>query len=203
VATAGFAWGCSGGPSEPSGASTDRASTEPVSSDPLPPDPALPDSAPTDSLGPASTAGSSTTESPGSSPSADHANYHVPVPAELEPYSNFELSDLRLRAHGGEWELEYTLPELLVGGRQRLSFRGSASETGDYQLLGDAGLVTCHSLGASMTCDEVLNRVELDRDKLERSFAALPAPESAARWAVADHFSDDPIGVLTFPAQPR
>ena len=194
VVTASFAWGCSGSPSEPVGA--DSAVTDPVAMAPGATEPEA-----TDSIPPAATAGSTGTAPPvGAAPSADHASYHVPVPAELEPYSNFDLGDLRLREHGSEWELEYTLPELLVGGRQRLSFRGSASDTGEYQLLGDAGQVRCQRLGAAMACDEVLHRVELDRDKLARSFAALPAEESAARWAVADRFSDDPIGVLTFPA---
>jgi len=185
VATAGFVWGCSGSPSEPVGAA---------------------DSVVDDDHGAATSGDSEATEiSPvpsaaGAAASAGSPTYHVPVPAELEPYSNFELGDLRLREHGGEWELQYTLPALLVGGHQELSFRGSTSDTGALQLLGDAGQVTCQSLGTSMVCDEVLNRVELDRDKLERSFADLPAEESAARWAVVGRFSDDPIGVLTFPA---
>jgi hypothetical protein len=41
--------------------------------------------------------------------------------------------------------------------------------------------------------------VELDQQKLERALAAFPSAESAARRAVAERFSDDPIGVLTFP----
>jgi len=193
VATAGFVWGCSGSPSEPVGAA---------------------DSVVDDDHGAATSGDSEATEiSPvpsaaGAAASAGSPTYHVPVPAELEPYSNFELGDLRLREHGSEWELQYTLPELLVGGHQELSFRGSASGTGALRLLGDAGQVTCQSLAAQMPgamrqCDEVLNRVELDRDKLERSFADLPAEESAARWAVVGRFSDDPIGVLTFPADAR
>jgi hypothetical protein len=182
VATAGFAWGCSGGPDGASAA----------------------DSAPADAPPSAATADSPAPDRPvGAAPGAERASYHVPVPLELEPYSHFELGDLRLRARGSDWELEYTLPELLVGGHQSLSFRGSSDGAGDYRLLGEAGQVTCQSLGTSMECSEVLSRVELDREKLQRLLAALPAEESAARWAVAGRFSDDPIGVLTFPAQKR
>ena len=192
AATAGFVWGCSGSPSEP-----------PVADD------AVTDESGADGTVDSGSTGAAPMQSPaGAAASAGRPTYHVPVPAELEPYSNFELGDLRLREHGSEWELQYTLPELLVGGHQELSFRGSASGTGALRLLGDAGQVTCQSLAAQMPgamrqCDEVLNRVELDRDKLERSFADLPAEESAARWAVVARFSDDPIGVLTFPADAR
>jgi len=66
----------------------------------------------------------------GAAASAGSPTYHVPVPAELEPYSNFELGDLRLREHGSEWELQYTLPELLVGGHQELSGHGQAHSVG-------------------------------------------------------------------------
>jgi hypothetical protein len=215
LTTARFVWGCSGSPGEGpvaapaamDSAGTESAPTEPGTNDsaanaPAPTGTTPDDSAPTESGAPISAADSAAgVSSPfAAGQDADRPIYHVPVPAELEPYSNFELGDLRLREHGSEWELEYTLPELLVGGRQELSFRGSA-DAGTYQLTGDAGQVTCHRLGAMIQCDEVLSRVELDRDKLGRSFASLPAEESAARWAVADHFSDDPIGVLRFPAQ--
>ena len=194
LAMAGFVWGCSGSPGErsvPHGSVADNS----VGNESV-----------TDGGGDSEATDTAPVTSPaGAGASAGRPTYHVPVPADLEPYSNFELGDLRLREHGSEWELQYTLPELLVGGHQELSFRGSASDTGALQLLGDAGQVTCQSLGtsmlgATMRCDEVLSRVELDRDKLARSFAALPAEESAARWAVVGRFSDDPIGVLTFPA---
>lgn len=206
VATAGFVWGCSGSPDE--GLGTDAATPSEATTSEATPSEAMPSEAmPSETLAPASSAGPSTrssTEAPSpvaAAPNADRPIYHVPVPAELEPYSNFELGDLRLREHGSEWELEYTLPELLVGERQELSFRGSAIETGELQLRGDTGQVSCRNLGGAMRCDEVLSRVQLDRDKLQRSFASLPVEESAARWAVAERFSDDPIGVLTFPAQ--
>lgn len=190
VATAGLLWGCSGSPGEvPTPEGTPPDSTLPDST--------LPDSTPAEPAASSSKGGLSPVAA---APNVERPIYHVPVPAELEPYSNFDVGDLRLRAHGSEWELEYALPELLVGGRQGLSFRGGASEAGEIQLRGEAGQVSCRSLGAVMQCNEVLSRVELDRDKLERAFASLPAEESAARWAVADRFSDDPIGVLTFPA---
>ena len=129
----------------------------------------------------------------------DTATYHVPVPSELEPYANFALADLRFRERGGEWTLDYTVPVLLVGGNQNVSFRGTESAPGVYELEGDAGQATCHAEAAGYRCDEVLRSVELDADKLERALGALSAEESRGRRAVASRFADDPIGVLTFP----
>jgi hypothetical protein len=143
------------------------------------------------------------TSSPGASepalPSPAAAEYRVPVPAELEPYATFELGDLRFRERGAEWALEYSLPVLLVGQSARLSFRGVADANGAYLLSGDAGQVTCHVEGDRVHCEEVLVTVQQDAQKLERALAAFSSEEGAARRAVAARFSDDPIGVLTFP----
>jgi hypothetical protein len=126
------------------------------------------------------------------------ASYSVPVPAELEPYASFELGDLRFRQRGDEWTLDYSLPELLLGASRKLSFRGTLDASGTYELSGDAGSLTCTAEADTLRCDEVLAAVELDRDKLERALAELPAQENEARWAVAERFADDPIGVLRF-----
>ena len=126
------------------------------------------------------------------------ASYSVPVPVDLEPYATFELSDLRFRERGDEWTLDYSLPELLLGAAQKLSFRGSVDASGAYVLSGDAGSLTCIAEADTLHCDEVLAAVELDRDKLERALAGLPAEESQFRWDVAERFADDPIGVLRF-----
>jgi hypothetical protein len=188
----GLLWGCSGSPGGPTAETS--GSPEPIV---VTGDTAPADAAPSESPA-ASAADSAADTAPGPLAGDAAATYHVPVPEELEPYSTFELGDLRLRERGAEWELDYTLPELLVGGSERLSFRGGSSSNGDIQLRGDAGQLSCRSLGAAMQCDEVLTKLEVDRDKLERAFATLPAAEREARRAVADRFSDDPIGVLTF-----
>ena len=127
---------------------------------------------------------------------APGATYSVPVPAELEAYATFELGDLRFRERGNEWTLDYSLPPLLVGGTRQVSFRGVVSSSSAYELSGDAGSMTCVDQADVLVCDEMLTAIELDRDKLERAFADLPAAESRARWEVANRFADDPIGVL-------
>lgn len=127
--------------------------------------------------------------------------YVVPVAPELEGYATFDVPTIRIRQHNSEIEIAYTLPALLVGGDQELSFRGpdSADANGVYQLSGDSGQARCQWLETAFSCDEALSGVEIDRDKLEREYAKLPAAESDARWSIANQFSDDPIGKLTFP----
>jgi hypothetical protein len=127
---------------------------------------------------------------------AQPATYSVPVPPQLEAYATFELGDLRFAERGDEWALDYSLPQLLVGGTRKVSFRGVASSTGAYELSGDAGSMTCVEQADVLLCDGVLTAIELDRDELERAFAQLPAAESQARWDIANRFADDPIGVL-------
>jgi hypothetical protein len=127
--------------------------------------------------------------------------YSVPVAPELEGYATFDVPAIRIRQHGSEIEIAYTLPALLVGGDEELSFRGSGSAdaNGVYQLSGDRGQARCQWLEAAFVCDEALRGVEIDRNELQREYADLPAAESDARWSIATQFSDDPIGKLTFP----
>jgi hypothetical protein len=49
---------------------------------------------------------------------------------------------------------------------------------------------------SSWVCDEVLQNLQLDTDKLDRMLALLPDAEAQARRSVADRFILDPIGVL-------
>jgi hypothetical protein len=127
--------------------------------------------------------------------------YFVPVAPELLAYATFDVPTIRIRQHNREIEIAYTLPALLVGGDQELSFRGpdSADANGVYQLSGDSGQARCQWLETAFSCDEALSGIAIDRDKLEREYAQLPAAESDARWSIANQFSDDPIGKLTFP----
>jgi len=180
----------------PGGAAAETASTGPVAVDGSPGD-VDPGTVDPSSIAPGGVDPGGV--DPGTPAVGARATYRVPVPAELEPYASFELGDLRFREREGQVNLEYSLPVLLVGGTQRVSFRGPLLASGELDLNGEAGRVTCRAVGSSMQCDEVLTQVELDQQKLERALSAFTSDESQARRAVAARFSDDPIGVLTFP----
>lgn len=137
---------------------------------------------------------------PGSDAELREGTYTVPVVPELESFATFDVGDVRFRQRDGQLELSYELPALLVGERQRLSFRGSnaADAAGNVVLSGDSGTATCNTEQGLVRCDEVLPGVVLDADKLERELSAFEPEERAARRAIAEQFSVDPIGVLRF-----
>jgi hypothetical protein len=128
--------------------------------------------------------------------------YHVPVPPELEAYADFELEAVRLELRGSELVLQYDLPALLLGEAQGVSFRGAAASDGSYTLQGDSGTATCRASDASWTCDEVLQGIELDSDKMDRELASMSAEEAIGRRSVAARFASDPIGVLHIHSSP-
>jgi hypothetical protein len=136
-------------------------------------------------------------------PGVYRGTYFVPVPAELEPYALFELESVRVEVRGDELGLDYDLPELLLGERRGLSFRGSATAAGEYRLEGDDGVATCRQSAGRFRCDEALNGVELDSSKIDRLLQPLSDAEARARRGVADRFSIDPIGVLEVELSPR
>ncbi len=124
--------------------------------------------------------------------------YFVPVAVELEPYARFEIESLRLEARDGELVLRYDLPELLLGEVRGVSFRGSATAApdGTYALSGADGTATCRGDAGGWSCDEVLDGIEVDADKINRLLEAMSDVEAVGRRSVADQFSIDPIGVL-------
>lgn len=124
--------------------------------------------------------------------------YFVPVPVELEPYARFEIDSLRLDAAGGELVLRYDLPELLLGEVRGVSFRGNATAAPDgaYVLSGADGTATCRADAGGWSCDEVLDGIEVDADKVNRLLEAMSDVEAVGRRSVAEQFSIDPIGVL-------
>jgi hypothetical protein len=128
--------------------------------------------------------------------------YFVPVPPELEPYASFELEAVRVEVRGDELGLDYDLPELLLGERRGLSFRGGATAAGEYRLEGDDGVATCRPSAGRWRCDEALNGIELDASKIDRLLELMPGAEARARRTVADRFSIDPIGVLEVELRP-
>jgi len=123
--------------------------------------------------------------------------YSVPVAPQLEPYAAFEVESVRFERSSSELRLSYDLPELLLGERRRVSFRGAFAADGRHVLDGDDGVATCQTSASGVRCDEVLRAPELDMDGLERRLVGLPEPEARARRAVAAAFSIDPIGVLS------
>jgi hypothetical protein len=125
------------------------------------------------------------------------ATYTVPVPDALAPFATFDLDEVRLDEKGGELELSYDLPALLVGEERRIALRGVA-QSGVYELSGDVGRASCREQDGMWRCDEALMNLVIDTDKLEQELERFPEAEAAPRRDVAERFAVDPIGVLRF-----
>jgi hypothetical protein len=144
--------------------------------------------------------GAATNDTSAASSAPGAGTYTVPVTEALEGFATFDVAEVRYRERDGELELTYDLPALLVGEPLRLSFQGSstADDAGNVVLTGDSGVATCRTELELVRCDEELPGVALDADKLERELAPFAADERAARRAIAEQFSVDPIGILRF-----
>lgn len=142
----------------------------------------------------------SLTEPPSCSGGAElSGTYTVPVSTELEPYATFSVTSIRFCERSGSVTLSYDLPALLVGDATGIDLRGPfTASASSIELEGDAGTANCTATGTTWSCREDLSNLSIQDDKLAQRFAALPSAEAAARSSVADAFSQDPIGVLTF-----
>lgn len=135
-------------------------------------------------------------------PGTYRGTYFVPVTDELAAYALFEIDEIEIRLQGGELELRYDLPALLLGDSFGLSFRGAVSSAPGVTLLGDHGSATCSAVDSVWRCDEMLRDLSPDLNKIEEELSQMSAPEAEARRGVAEVFAVDPIGVLSFDMTP-
>lgn len=136
-------------------------------------------------------------------PHTDVANgvYFVPVPVELEPYASYPVEDITLCWTGAAVRLGYSLPALLLGKKERVSFEGTYDEANQvFALVGPNGAATCTPSTPAWSCAEDFTDIEVDLEKVAEEVADLDPVEAAARIEVAQRFAVDPIGLLDFPA---
>src|ERR1043165_1715496 len=89
--------------------------------------------------------------------------------------------------------LGYTLPELLVGKANHVSFEGGFDAAlGTFELAGSEGTASC-APADSWTCAEAFTDMSVDLDAVAKAAEGLRPAEAAARLEVAKRFSVDPI----------
>lgn len=126
-------------------------------------------------------------------------DYAVPVPPELQPYATYPVGDISLCSNGAGIELGYSLPALLVGRAERVSFAGAFDETtGAFVLTSEDGTSTCVVQRPEWSCVEEFTGIVVDLDEVAKETEGLDAAEAAARLEVARLFANDPIGLLDF-----
>lgn len=127
--------------------------------------------------------------------------YSVPVAPELEPYASYPVDDITLCWTGTAVHLGYSLPALLVGKKERVSFEGGWDPTSQTFALSSAdGTATCTPSEPEWRCNEVFANIVVDLEEVADEAAGLDPAEVAARLEVAAQFANDPIGILDFPA---
>lgn len=122
--------------------------------------------------------------------------YFVPPRRAVSTYA---VDDVSWRVEGAEARLDYTLPRLLVGESERVSFRGAYVAGGASVLRGDKGTATCvvrPAAGVALRCDERFSGLDIDLDGVRREAQRVDPAQVDARVEVARGFSIEPIGVL-------
>jgi hypothetical protein len=129
-------------------------------------------------------------------------SYVVPTSADLASAAIFSLSEVDWTIAGGIVTLHYDLPVGLVGGDLSVAFTGPlTSGATNARLTGANGTSGCTASGTVVTCSEGftnLGTLPISMAIVQQTAAAtFPGPVSS-RVAVAQVFSSDPIGTVSF-----
>ncbi len=134
-------------------------------------------------------------------------SYRVPVDPAVSPAllraATTAVAEVDLRVRDQRVELRYDLPIELTGRPQELTLVGAVPVAGHPWVLdGNLGTATCNlgtrDAALTITCDEHLPGVIIDRTALAAVLAdrALPAREVDAHLAIAEFYSEDPVGIF-------
>jgi hypothetical protein len=136
------------------------------------------------------------------------ASYTVPVASELASVATFALPQFSLQpTESGQSIVSFTLPPELTGTeKQEIDLSGElpASEGASTTLDGAVASANCVRQAMADVC--TLNYKPVYRNNpvsdantyLMKNFTG--SPDLQSRLLVADHFSNDPAGVVSFPA---
>jgi hypothetical protein len=136
------------------------------------------------------------------------ATYSVPVTEDLASVATFNLTDFSLQAASdGTSTVSFQLPPELTGSVvKKIDLSGALpqSEGASTAMSGFLASANCVQHSGQDNCTLNYNASYLNAplpevtDYLTKTFAA--SPDLQARLAVAGRFSNDPAGVVSFPA---
>ena len=108
--------------------------------------------------------------------------YEVPAPAELAPYSSFELTYESRLLPDGQTEISYKLPLTLVGTEQEFRFQGSSYAGADaFTFKGEKGEMACATEAGATKCRVSHRDVTIDVDAVVAKLETLNlSPEEKA-----------------------
>jgi hypothetical protein len=129
-------------------------------------------------------------------------SYTVPTSAALASAGVFSVPEVDWTITAGVVTLHYDLPVGLVGGDLSVTFSAPlASGATTAQLTGTNGTSGCTASGTVVTCSEVfsgLGTLPISMAVVQQQAASTFSGPVASRVAVANLFSSDPIGTVSF-----
>jgi len=127
------------------------------------------------------------------------AAYVVPAGPDT-PEGRYPIESPMLKISGDEFRIDYKLPELLVGGDQSISLRGTLDAQHRIAAVsGDAGTATCDLMpggGLTLRCEESLTGISVDLDAVGEVARTTDPGQAPSLIAIARRFASEPIGIL-------
>lgn len=125
--------------------------------------------------------------------------YTVPVTGDLEPFSHFPMSQVKIQLQGNQWIISYNLPAELLGHEKNFTYNSWAqTNNGEIIFTGDYGVMACINLGqANARCDVKYGHpMEVDLNAAREVWVAknVSERELQGRMEVLAKFSGEPIG---------
>jgi hypothetical protein len=129
-------------------------------------------------------------------------SYVVPTSADLASAAIFSVPEVDWTVSSGIVTLHYELPVGLVGGLLPVTFSGPlASGATNAALTGANGTSGCTASGTVVSCSEVftnLGTLPISMTVVQQTATATFSGPVSSRVAVANLFSSDPIGTVSF-----
>jgi hypothetical protein len=129
-------------------------------------------------------------------------SYVVPTSADLASAAIFSVPEVDWTVSSGTVTLHYELPVGLVGGPLPVTFTGTlASGATNATLTGANGTSGCTASGTVVSCSEAftnLGTLPISMTVVQQTATATFSGPVASRVAVANVFSSDPIGTVSF-----
>jgi hypothetical protein len=129
-------------------------------------------------------------------------SYVVPTSADLASAAIFSVPEVDWTVSSGIVTLHYELPVGLVGGLLPVTFSGPlASGATNAALTGANGTSGCTASGTVVSCSEAftnLGTLPISMTVVQQTATATFSGPVSSRVAVANLFSSDPIGTVSF-----
>lgn len=120
------------------------------------------------------------------------AEYELPVPAELAPYSRFQMKPVEVEVIGDRVKVEYYIPQTITGHENEIEMTGILKAGEDLVLTGPKGNAVCNGVGAGQSCRVKYDNLDLSLELASRELdkLGLSPEDKAGFFQVAARFQE-------------